>query len=1100
MTIGERTATINVSASVTSGNSFGGSASLPTGTASGEYTIAAFFMQGTSIATPSGWTSLMTAQNIDSTETMAVFGRQWSGSPAVPTTTSNGTGRATLILHTITGADATTQPDVATHTSNYAGSGLTTYTDSGVTTVTQGCLAVSVAMVDSSTRTWTLNTAGWNLLAATTGADGGRGAAMGSKAVGAAGSTGTVSWSVSGAGIDGTVATLAFRPASVSVTGTSTSTTTITGNVDKGIGFDGTAASTSSISGAVLGLGAAITGTRASTSTGSGTLNLGRQLAAAAASTSSITGALTVQSRVHVGTLEIELEPGTDVWTDFTTRLDMRSGALTVKHGRPTPYDDVGAATLTCGLFNDDGAITPDNPSAATPLVEGMRLRWTVSQSGNDYVRFFGWISELVPDFPGESTIGARVAVTAVDALGLLGQRKLRSNWTELALAAARTAGTTGDAFEAAGTAIGWQAILTNYSTDAVPGVGSYAYSGSLPNLSFTSDRDTSVGPVVSASPDSDGNTNTAIVVFGSTVKSVQWLVKTPTQLPAAGTPWVISSVAVSVGTNLFNIACEDNGAGNMRLIVSNAAGSSSLGTLLNPVCHGQWVMIKVTQNASTSTRLDVTATQLGDGTSGTVSNINLDLQTATYLEFPSKVGANSACALGGVIGFGSRTVSLGYTEATVLGAQGAVSSRLADLQSAVDELPITWATSGTLDVSVVTGTWSSRTALEVLQELMRSNALSVAWARPRDSTIYAIGYDVVRPSTVLATVDTDADCAGQPRLSRAQSTRPTRVQVDAPGISVVQVDADAEAGPGNPQRLKTLTTVVDSSTNAQTIGDLVLQQRTRLRITQMTVDLTAGATDHTATLFSEAGALSGLFPTCRIRAVVPSSHFGVQTRDYAVQGWTETYSARQVTVTIDTDPCPTTTLVAETFTAANGTNLSTTSFPTSFGDATTGATFDVQSNRARIVSGGTGNQAGKRTASTYADVEITGTVRVTGSAEAQVWWRMDSTGANGYGLVFSASGGVRVQQAVAGVLSTRYSAADVGGPTIVAATDYSLRIRHVGQYLAVKAWDSAGSEPLAWGLLTTDSLFTAAGYVGLANWGTSTTSNFDTVTVTDGS
>jgi hypothetical protein len=316
--------------------------------------------------------------------------------------------------------------------------------------------------------------------------------------------------------------------------------------------------------------------------------------------------------------------------------------------------------------------------------------------------------------------------------------------------------------------------------------------------------------------------------------------------------------------------------------------------------------------------------------------------------------------------------------------------------------------------------------------------------------------------------------------------------------MSAISVDSTAEAGPGNPQRLKTVSTVCASESDLDYIGQTMLQARTRLRIEQLTVDLTTGVTDHTDELFDESGALTGLAPGKRIRAVVPVSHFGAATRDYYVQGWTETYTPKGVTVTIDTDPVPATILASDTWTGANGSAWG--GGWVTFGDATTGATFDVQSNRGRIVAGGSGSRAGKKFDAGSADVEETVTVRVTGSAEAQVYWRCDSAMNNGYALVFSASNGVRVQQIVAGVFSTRYNAATVGGPSVVAGTDYSCRIRHVGEYLELKVWATAGSEPLTWNLDTTDSLYLATSYIGLATWGASTTSTFDDLTVTDGS
>lgn len=1067
MTIGSRTSTVNESSSATSI-----SGTLPTDRQAGDLAVVLFAIPGTAaqFTGPGGsWVQLAAPTDNGSGETLAAY-YQFTPGSAPSASTAAAAGRCTAIVQSYSGVDTTTPVDVAAQITT----GSAALTATGVTVATAGARLISGACIDTSSRPF-VTPSGMTIVKQYGAASTGRALALADETRASAGASGTRSWDVTPtAALNAAAFVSALRPAAVTFTATAASTTTASGALTNTMG-----------------------GSSASTTTVTAALKLDAKVTGASASTTTFSGALAVESRVFTGTLEIELEPDSDVWTDFTDRLDQSTTPVAIRYGRPTVYDDVGAGTLTCAVFNDDGALMPDSPGAATPLEEGLRIRWTLTQSSTDYTRFHGWISDLVPDFPTASTTGARIAITAVDALGLLGQRKLRSNWTELALAAARSAVVPVDALEAAGTTVGWQATMTNYSPDAGALQGNYQYNGAFPNLSFTSDRDTSIGPVVSASPDTNGDSNETIANIQSGSKCVQWLIKTPSEIPGVGVTYYVSTIGPTAGSG-FNIAIQPNGSTQGKLVVTNYAGSSVLGTLLSTVCAGQWVMIKVTENAGNTSRVDVSATQLGNGTTGSVTSLVYDVKTFLQVVFPSEVGLTAAIACGGVVAFGQRA-GLSYEEASVLGAQGAVSSRLGDLQSALSALPVTWGTSGTFTTTCVTGTWSNRTALEVLQELMRTNLLSAAFARPRDSKIYTMGYDIIRPTTVLATIDTDGDCAGPPRLSRAQSTRPTRVQADAPGLSIVTTDTAAEAGPGSPQRLKQLTTVASGSATLASIGTLMLAQRTKLRITQMSVDLTTAVTDHLATLFDESGALTGLRPGARIRAVVPVSHFGVPTRDYWVQGWTESYTSKITTVTLDTDPCTTATYLAETWTAANGTAWSGATWTATFGGGTAGATFDTQSNAGRIVSGGGGSQAGKRIGTTYTDIELTGTAKVTGAAEAQVWWRMDSGGSNGYGLVFSASGGVRLQQAVSSVISTRYNATQVGGPTVVAGTNYAFRIRHQGEYLSVKAWDASGSEPTSWGLDTTDTLITSAGYVGLANWGASLTSTFDTFTITDG-
>ena len=181
----------------------------------------------------------------------------------------------------------------------------------------------------------------------------------------------------------------------------------------------------------------------------------------------------------------------------------------------------------------------------------------------------------------------------------------------------------------------------------------------------------------------------------------------------------------------------------------------------------------------------------------------------------------------------------------------------------------------------------------------------------------------------------------------------------------------------------------------------------------------------------------------------------------------------------------------AETWTGANGAAWPA-QWGTFFGGAT-GNTFDIQGNKGRIITGaGIPNRAGLRLSNSVIDFEVVGTVSVTGTAEAQVWWRTDATVSAGYALVFSVAGGIRVQSIASGVVSTRYNAATVGGPAVTAATDYSFRIRHAGSSLTIKTWLTSGGEPGSPQLVVSDGLYSGPGYVGLAQWYPGQTALFD--------
>jgi hypothetical protein len=787
-------------------------------------------------------------------------------------------------------------------------------------------------------------------------------------------------------------------------------------------------------------------------------------------------GTLDVISRVFSGSLEVELTTG--VWTDITNRIAFPRAPLQIRQGRSTEYDDVTGGVLTVQLYNDDGALMPDNTGSAyyPNWVEGQRIRWRVSKSGTTWTRFVGWIQAIEPDFPDSSTTGSTVAVTAVDALGLIAQRRLRSCWTEAALALARASAVTVDALEATGSTSGWVATMTNYSTDAGALNGTYAFAGTVPNLSFGSDRDVSCGQIVTSSPDSLGQVNKTLPRVQADQKCIQWLLRMPSNVPAAGGKWFISSPHPTSSATGIQIVVEHNGASDMRLIVMDVNGTTTLGTLHNPVGHGQWYLITLAENTGNTSRLDVTATQLSNGTTATVSSVNFDIKTLRQVEFPTSTGATSAAAFGGVIALGQRT-GLSYLDATPTGAQGTLSSRLDDLFAALSTLPVTLAKVGSLSTQVLTGQWAGRYGLEILQELVRSGR-AIAWARSRDSVVHAIDVASLRPASLLATIDTEADCAGPPRLTRSVDSRPTRIQVDSPGRSLVVVDSTAEAGPGSPQRSKTVSTVCSASADMTSLANLLLTTHAGTRIKSITVDLVTGATDHTAAFFSEASTLSGLFPTCRIRTTVPASHFGTTTKDHYVQGWVERYHPRYVTVEMDTSPATGATLVFYSWPGETGDP-----WPAAWveGSTASGGSSTIQGNRGRL-SCGTAAAVGavrRIDGMTFADGEIVCSVQL-GAAHgyAMIGYRSDAGTASvsTYYVRISATGdGLKIGKSVAStptVLGT-------SSMSLSAGVLYQVRVRAVGTQHQARLWDASVTEPSTWDITVTDATY-ASGALNL--------------------
>lgn len=1067
MSITRRTATSVDAGSSTPGTVTSITGTLPSGTTTGDFVVAvATFTAGStpSIPTPSGWTQLFTPISATTGEWFCAYSA-WSPGSAPTFTPDAAANRGTVQMQAYLGVDTGTPWDATTATTS--SSGATTLVATGLTTVTDGALLVSGCGLQSASRD--LNSPSGMTEDVTYGVSGGRAQTLAAEARATAGATGTRTWTWDGTSLAVAAFVGALRPSIKTFTGSVASTFSATGDLLVGM-----------------------SGSRASTFAASGALSLGVTLGGTRASTFSAAGDLDVISRVFVGTLEIEFTAG--VWTDVTSRLSFSRGPLTIRQGRATKYDDVTAGTLTCSLFNDDGALMPDNQGSAyyPNVVEGVRIRWRVTKSSTTYTRFLGWIQSWAPEFPTGSTIGSVVQITATDALGLLAQRILRSNFTETVLWRGRASAVAVDVYEATGKANGVTAYLTNFSNDTSPGSPWASYSSGSPTLSFADDQDLSCGPVVSSNPGTGGVSCTTGTWFQGSPLQIIAHFKTPPSL-LDSSYWTVATFYDVTSTAVCNLVATLNGSNN-GLFLMNAAETVNLGIVAN-LPLGQWVKLSLAQNAGTATYMDVACRRF-DGTVGTLSGAAVDIRTLVRMEIPG--GINKMCpgSWGGITALGTRTtINAESSWASGIGS-ATVDTRVVALSDVVDQLPVTFSAVGTLTTAVMTGRWSGRPASDVLQEITRTgNAL--AWARSRDSVIYAVGSDELYPVTPVATVDTDADCDGTPRLEVGTESRPTRIDVEWPGGVATVRDATAEAG--GQVRSKRVTTVATTAAAAQAVGQAQLDRisAARLRVSQVTVDLVTGATDHTSALFSESTTLGGLWPTQRVRLVVPVSHFGVPTRDVHVAGWQESYSPSAVTVALDTVPAASATLASEAWTGANGSAWAGQWSATS-GSGAAGATVDVQSNRGRVVSGA-GGDVWKRLTLTATDVDITGLVQVTGTAEAQVLWRGTNTLGDAYALVLSVADGVRVQQIVGGSISTRYDAAAVGGPSIVAATDYRVRIRHQGTRLSIRAWAASGSEPGAWQLDVVDSLITTAGTVALRQWYASQTCYFDDLAIATG-
>jgi len=597
-------------------------------------------------------------------------------------------------------------------------------------------------------------------------------------------------------------------------------------------------------------------------------------------------------------TVEVEFTTGN--WVNITPYVML---PFSIHQGRNTEFTEIDPGTLTLALDNADGRFMPGNGGSPyfPGVTKGKRVRVKVVKGGVSYTRFVGIIQSWDADFPTSTTYGARAYIKASDSLARLAQRRLRSNFTEAAIAQARTDGVAIDAYEAVGSVVGFNSTLTNYSTDAARSTSAtYVYSSTDNVLSFTSDTDASIGGIVTCrgGPASSSKTDP-----GFRANSQQFIMhlKSPSQVidVAAG---VISAAGLFGSVTNAYLMYANNALAQGLYLYDNAR--TTILSFLTNVPVGQFVRVTAVMNLGNNARSDWSVVRL-DGTTASVSSVNFDIRQVLDVTFPGLNGTPpEGAGFGGIVAMGSRT-AIDYRDSYVAAQGRTLSNRLDQLISACSQLPVSWTKIGTLSTPVVTGNWSGRSALDVAREMMRSTD-GILWARARDSQVMLIGRDILYPSAPIVTLDIDGDLTTPPKLQDSTDAKPTRIDIQFPGGSSFAIDSAAEAL--GESRSQTFTTVNATEPAARAIAQAFLDRANGgLRISQMTLDLTNAAHDLTASLFDETSTLGGLYPTQRIRVNVFPEMFGVNAFEQFIQGWTETYGANNTaSITFDLTPTPT--------------------------------------------------------------------------------------------------------------------------------------------------------------------------------------------------
>jgi hypothetical protein len=800
------------------------------------------------------------------------------------------------------------------------------------------------------------------------------------------------------------------------------------------------------------------------------------------------------------GVLEIEFTAG--VWTDVSAFYRL---PVSLRFGRATQFDDVGAGVLKVRLDNFDGRFMPDwfGSPYYPNVVKNKRVRWKVTKAGVTYTRHRGWIQAWEPHFPDGSTNSAYVDITSVDALGLLAQKKLHSSAAELALYAGRRDGTTIDAYEAYGLVSGMFLFCTNISNDATAGQGFAVGVLRAPALSFGSDRVITSGPTIEVTTNSLDNSCTTRLSIQATPINIQFMFKSPnSHVSNVGANYTFFTAENAAGTTKqFNISFHDDSAGNNEIRVCDANNTALLATI-GQIANGRWYMLALTQNAGTATSTDFQAwDETGAAVGAPGPTVAVDIRNVRNIELPGVQGSTMPMSFGGLIATRTRT-QIPWQFWFAAGSTS-LAQRMTDLANVCNLMPISFTQVGDWSALSCTGPdWYGRYALDVAGEIVRSTrnvatGTGIMFARPRDSQVLAIAGSVTRPATPIATVGADADLLAGLDLASAVDTLPTRVVVQSPQVNVVSKDSAAIAA-GEDRSVTINTISLGGVSDAQDIADLYLNRNKNLRFGKVRIDLTGATNDPTAALFDESGTNTGLYPTGKVRiAELPATHFTYPTRDVFVEGWDEIYDINGAYIVADTSPAQTQTRASEFFTGTNGS-----AWPGQWVAGSGSGTFQIQGNRGRITPAASSQsyQSKRINVAAATDGELSGSMILNDVNASGIVWIRGDTGltSDGYRLRMDCSGTLTMHRLVASSVTT------IGTFTkaLSAATQYGWRIRMCGKYLNARVWTWGFNEQSTWDFALIDTVVTAAGYAGLAaqndSSATPRTVDFDDIVYTD--
>ena len=581
--------------------------------------------------------------------------------------------------------------------------------------------------------------------------------------------------------------------------------------------------------------------------------------------------------------VEIEFTPGT--WTDVTAYW---APPITITQGRATEFDEVSPGSTSVSLRNMDGRFMPENPSSPyyPNVVEGVRVRISMVKGGVTYQRFVGYVQAWEPSWPGDEGTAGIVTISAIDSLGVVGKQTLTSTMglTSTALALAATYSTWADVWDITGGTT-W-GVTTNVSS----GVSTVSY---VSGASFTYGTDAAI-------------TEAGYMKVPATASNYQanWV-------PRSGT----AIIEFLVNVNGYN----NGGAAQYLCSIQNAGGTLGIELGYNPNT-GQLFWFNYSGFISDAIGGPSIATgwhkvsMKGNGTSIDTYIDDVYYHTTTLFNWTTLakfnvwtdlLGQLTNQSIAGVMFAGDVNVSVPM-QYSIAASTWTVAQRLTSVQTVIAPFNPGFQTVGSDSAQqIASGNWVGLDPLTFLKTIARTNG-SIVWVRWDGQVLY-LHPDVLYPLAPLLTLDSEADLSGAPTLKRAADSRPTRVTVSTPANLTQTVwqaiDSVSEAANPGGRHDISISALSASQAAATALGWSYMATAPAMRMTQIVLDLLAPGTDYTATLFDQSATQGALYPTQRVRVTVPSSIWGVSSRDLFVQGWTETYDWNAATLALDCSP-----------------------------------------------------------------------------------------------------------------------------------------------------------------------------------------------------